>query len=156
MCVLDGVNPRSFAGFGCESFVGVSSSYTGFTGGDCLWDLSLGRYTGDGKFDGETFLGRLWMFFLGGTRGGRETVRTRSAGSVFAGRHVLSNNHIFFVYYYMDQWGFRFFILQTISNPGSRYPGQTRTMLIFRQLMTSPSHTEDNVGTCCNLHITLL
>ena len=33
--------------------------YTGFTDGDCLWDVSLGQHTGDGKFDGETFLGRL-------------------------------------------------------------------------------------------------
>ena len=39
---------------------------TGFTDGDCLWDLSLGHRTGDGKFDGETFLGRLLIFFLGG------------------------------------------------------------------------------------------
>jgi hypothetical protein len=61
MCFLDDVNVCSFPGFGCESFVGVS--YTGFTDGDCQWDLSLGR-TGDGKFDGETFLGRLWMVFL--------------------------------------------------------------------------------------------
>jgi hypothetical protein len=38
-----GVNP--FAGVRC----------TGDTDGDCLWDLSLGQSTGDGKFDGETF-----------------------------------------------------------------------------------------------------
>jgi hypothetical protein len=60
------------AGFGCESFGGVSC--TVFTDGDCLWDLSLGRHTGDGKFDGEVFLGRLWMVFLGGSGGGRERV----------------------------------------------------------------------------------
>jgi hypothetical protein len=29
-------------------------------------------HTGDGKFDGETFLGRLWMFFLGGSGGEEE------------------------------------------------------------------------------------
>jgi hypothetical protein len=33
--------------------------------GDCPGNLSLGRHTGDG----ETFLGRTWMFFLGGTGG---------------------------------------------------------------------------------------
>jgi hypothetical protein len=44
------------------------------TGVHCTWipdgvypgNLSLGRHTGDGKSDGETFLGRTWMFFLGG------------------------------------------------------------------------------------------
>jgi hypothetical protein len=77
MCVLDGVNARSLAGFGCEYLAGVSC--TGFTDGDCLWDLSLGR-TGDGKFDGQTFLGRLWMIFLGGSGGGRESVRARQQG----------------------------------------------------------------------------
>jgi hypothetical protein len=41
--------------------------------GDCPGNLSLGRHTGDGKSDGETFLGRTWIFFLGGTGGG-ETV----------------------------------------------------------------------------------
>ena len=44
---------------------------TGFTDGDCLWDLSLGQRTGDGKFDGEAFLGGLWMFFLGGVGQGQ-------------------------------------------------------------------------------------
>ena len=38
---------------------------TGITDGDCPGNLSLGQPTGDGKFDGETFLGRTWMFFLG-------------------------------------------------------------------------------------------
>ncbi len=39
----------------------------GFADGDCPWNLSLGQSTGDGKFDGEVFLGRLWMFFLVGS-----------------------------------------------------------------------------------------
>jgi hypothetical protein len=38
--------------------------------GACLWDLSLGR-TGDGRFDGGAFLGRLLIFFLGGTGEGK-------------------------------------------------------------------------------------
>jgi hypothetical protein len=42
--------------------------------GACLWDLSLGQHTGDGKLDGETFLGRTWMFFFwGGWGRGRGT-----------------------------------------------------------------------------------
>jgi hypothetical protein len=38
--------------------------------GACLWDLSLGPRTGDGRFDGETFLDGLSIFFFGGR--GRE------------------------------------------------------------------------------------
>ncbi len=61
-------------GFGCESFVTVH--YTGFMDGDCPGNLSLGQYTGDGKFDGETFLGRSYPVrrgccFLGGTGEGK-------------------------------------------------------------------------------------
>ncbi len=58
-----------------------------------LWDLSLGQCTGDGRFDGETFLGGLLIFFLGERGRGRESARARSAGSV-AGRRALSNNPI--------------------------------------------------------------
>jgi hypothetical protein len=39
--------------------------------GSCVWNLSLGQRTGDGRFDGETFLGGLLIFFLGG-RGGKK------------------------------------------------------------------------------------
>jgi hypothetical protein len=39
--------------------------------GACLWDLSLGQRTGDGRFDGETFLVVLLIFFLGGRGGER-------------------------------------------------------------------------------------
>ena len=45
-----------------------------FTNGDCPGNLSLGQYTGDGKLDGETFLGRTWMFFSWGDGGGEEEV----------------------------------------------------------------------------------
>jgi hypothetical protein len=46
--------------------------------GACLWDLSLGQRTGDGKYDGETFLGRTWMFFSGrGDEGGKWDPRAR-------------------------------------------------------------------------------
>ena len=43
--------------------------------GASLWDLSLGQHTGDGKLDGETFLGRTWMFFSGGGGGGEEELQ---------------------------------------------------------------------------------
>jgi hypothetical protein len=42
--------------------------------GSCLWDLPLGQRPGDGRFDGETFLGGLLIFFLGGG-GGEEELR---------------------------------------------------------------------------------
>jgi hypothetical protein len=45
--------------------------------GTCLWDLSLGQRTGDGRFDGETFFGCVVDFFLGG-RGGK----TKRQGTV--------------------------------------------------------------------------
>jgi hypothetical protein len=45
--------------------------------GASLWDLSLGQHTGDGKLDGETFLCRTWMFFLGGAGEGKRNSRAR-------------------------------------------------------------------------------
>jgi hypothetical protein len=68
-CVLDGVNARSLAGFGWESFAWVR--YTGFTDGDLPMTSIPGAHTGDGRFDGETFLGGLLIFFLGGRGRGR-------------------------------------------------------------------------------------
>ena len=52
MRVLDDVNASSFAGFGCESFAGLS--FIGFTDGDCLWDLSA-RQQGRFSLDDERF-----------------------------------------------------------------------------------------------------
>ena len=60
--VLDGVNARSLAGFGWESFAWVR--YTGFTDGGLPMGSIPGARTGDGRFDGETFLGGLLIFFL--------------------------------------------------------------------------------------------
>ncbi len=37
--------------------------------GDCPGNLSLGRHTGNGKTDEETFLGRTWIVFSWGTGG---------------------------------------------------------------------------------------
>ena len=50
MCVLDGVNTRSFAGSGWGSYLQGSVAL------DHLWDLCLDKYTGDGRFDGVAFL----------------------------------------------------------------------------------------------------
>ena len=38
-----------------DPFAGVR--YTGFTDGDCLWDLSLRQRTGDDKLEGRRFWG---------------------------------------------------------------------------------------------------
>ncbi len=54
--------------------------------GACLLNLSLGQCTGDGRFDGETFLGGLLIFFLGGRGRGRGTPGNDYRG-VFAGQH---------------------------------------------------------------------
>jgi hypothetical protein len=49
------------------------------------------------------------MVFLVGVGGGRERVRARSVGSVFAGRHALLNSPIFLCYIlYIEQWEFRY------------------------------------------------
>ncbi len=52
---------------------------TGFADGDCPWDLSLRQRTGDDKTGGETFLGRLLIFFLGGLGEGKRSSRVRVA-----------------------------------------------------------------------------
>jgi hypothetical protein len=58
---------------GVNPFAGVSC--TGFVDGDCLWDLSLGRHTGDGKFDGEVFWVGCGWFFLGGSGEGKRKLQ---------------------------------------------------------------------------------
>ncbi len=94
---------------------------TGFSDGDCLWSLSLGRLTGDGKFDGETFLGRLWMFFSGWGGGDkRQHQVTFRRGQCSLDDTRCQTDPFFYVVYYIDQWGFRFFMLQTITNGAPR------------------------------------
>ena len=47
MLVLEDTNTWSISDSGCESFDGVR--FTEFVDEDCLWDLSLGQLTGNGK-----------------------------------------------------------------------------------------------------------
>ena len=67
--------------------------------GTCLWDLCLDKYTGDGRFDGQAFLGRLLIFSFEGRGRGRGSVRASPAESFFAGLRALSNSPIFYVIY---------------------------------------------------------
>ncbi len=59
---------------------------------------SLGQHTGDGKYDGETFLGRTWMFFLGGVGEGIGT-----PGRVLLRRDASSKHPWVYFIYYMSQ-----------------------------------------------------
>ena len=58
---------------GVDPFAGVRC--TGFADGDCLWNLSLGQRTGDGKFDGETFWVGCGWFFLEGVGEGKRRLQ---------------------------------------------------------------------------------
>jgi hypothetical protein len=100
------------------------------------WGIAYGIYPWGsalvmGKFDGETFLGGLLIFFLGG---GRESARAQSAGSV-AGRHTLSNIPILFYIIYCAVE----FLLQHVFRPSRRGSsilvchGQTRALLGLQQ-----------------------
>jgi hypothetical protein len=81
------------------------SDALGFTDGDCPWNLSLGQRTFDGKFDGETFLGSLWMFFFGGRVGKRK----RQTTFIRVGFHwttcAFKRSHLCYILY-VEQWGF--------------------------------------------------
>ena len=74
MRVPDGSGARSLAGFGWESFAWVRCTWVRGWG---LPMESIPGRTGDGKFDGETFLGGLWMFFPWGAGEGKRNSRTR-------------------------------------------------------------------------------
>ncbi len=43
--------------------------------------VALDGVSGDGKFDGEMFLGRMWMFFLGGEGEGKRKIQRCTAES---------------------------------------------------------------------------
>jgi hypothetical protein len=88
---------------GVDPFVEVR--YTGFTDGDCLWDLSLWQHSGDGKFDGETFLCRLLIFFFGGRDRGRGGSRARTAESFSQDDTRFQTVPFFHVIYYVFRSG---------------------------------------------------
>ncbi len=90
MRVLDGVNTCSLAVSGCASF--YRGQLLWIRGWDCLWDLSLGRHTGDGKFDGETFWVGCGCFLLGGTREGKRKLQDTYCEVVLAGRREFLNS----------------------------------------------------------------
>jgi hypothetical protein len=105
--------------------------------GACLWDLSLGQCTGDGRFDGETYLGGLLIFFLGGRGRGRGTPGHNCRG-VFTGRREFQTTlFMLYIIYYcaVEVSKFRCSMRQTIANgdPDPRCPGQTRVMFGIRQ-----------------------
>ena len=74
--------------------------------GSCLWDLSLGQHTGDGKLDGETFLGRTWMFFSGGGGGEEEELQGTTA-ETFSQDDASSKQPCLCYILYISEWGFR-------------------------------------------------
>jgi hypothetical protein len=83
------------------------------------------------------------MVFLVGVGGGKRKSKGTSAGSVFAGRHSLLNRPIFYVVYYiLISGGFTTSCIRPSRTvpPESRDPGQTRTVLKFRQMTTSFTH----------------
>ncbi len=90
---------------GVNPYPGVRS--TEITDGDCLWDLSLGKRTGDGEFDGETFWVGCGWFFLGGSGEGKRNYRSRTA--VCFRRTTRGSKQPFLCYIlYNEQWRFRF------------------------------------------------
>ena len=72
--------------------------------GACLWDLSLGQHTGDGKPDGRRFWVGRGCFFLGGAGEGKRNSRARNAETMrrcFAGRCEFRTALCVYVIYYM-------------------------------------------------------
>ncbi len=145
-----------FLVLGVNPFARVRS--TGFTDGDYLWDPSLRQYTGDGKFDRETFrvgCGRI-VFFWGGVGGREEELQVTCCWDVFTGWHefqivlLMLFGHVLFrrfhrmtrvpncpfdvVYYILSSGGF--VMVWTITNVVlvPRWPGQTCVLFKFRQL----------------------
>ena len=67
--------------------------------GSCLWDLCLDKYTGDGRFDGESFLGRLLIFFSWGDGGGEEEASGHVLMSRFSQDYARFQTAPFFMLY---------------------------------------------------------
>ncbi len=113
---------------------------------DCPGNLSLGRHTGDGKSDGETFLGRTWMFFLGGRGGKRKSQGKVSRVGRWTTRDFKQSH--FDIYYMLSSGGFNTACLQVITK-GVLDPPLPLTEHAFLPSTTRrPSpHIEDGEGT---------
>jgi len=81
--------------------------------GACLWDLSLGQRTGDGRFDGETFFGWVVDFFLGGRGGKRKRQGTVSRVGRWTTR-AFKQSH-FVLYYILQSGSFTAACLQAVA-----------------------------------------
>jgi hypothetical protein len=102
LCVLEVVNTRSLPDFlvlGLNPF--QKSASIDFRMTTTLWDLSLGRRTGDGKFDG-TFWGGLWMVFSWGGRGRGRGTQGDTLKFVFTGRLEVPNSPFYDIYYLLN------------------------------------------------------
>jgi hypothetical protein len=86
---------------GVNPFVG--DRCTGFTDGDCIWDLSLGQRTGDGKFDGETFWVGCGWFLSWGVGGGEVELQTRTA-EVLSQDDASSKQSFLYYILYIDKF----------------------------------------------------
>ena len=73
--------------------------------GDCPGNLSLGQQTGDGKSDGETFLGRTWMFFSGGGGGGEEELQGTTAETFSQDDASSKQSWVYVIYYMLSSGG---------------------------------------------------
>ena len=74
--------------------------------GACLWDLCLDKYTGDGRFDGGAFLGRLLIFFLGGEGEGKRNSRARNAETFSQDDPSSKQTCVYVIYYMLSSGGF--------------------------------------------------
>ncbi len=110
----------------------------------------MGRHIGDGKSDGETFLGRTWMFFLGGGGGGGGGKRKCQGMVSRVGRWttcVFKQPH-FVIYYMLRSGGFTAAYLQTIVKGvlDPRLPWATHVHCsVFDNPSTCSTH-EDSEG----------
>ena len=121
---------------------------TGFADGDCLWDLSLGQRNGDGKFDGETFLGRLLIFFLGGRGRGRGGPRASTAESFSQDDARFQTAPFFYVIYYiLSSGGFAAACFRPSRKvPSTSMPWADTSDVQSSTIRRPVLHTEDSEG----------
>ena len=93
-----------FRGLGVDPCAEVRCTW--ITDGDCPGNLSFGQHTGDGKFDGETFLGRTWMFFLGGAGEGKQNSRARAVETFSQDDASSKQSWVYVIYYMLNSGGF--------------------------------------------------